>query len=349
VDFGVSLDAGMFMTKFTQTLSGKFMGITLAYAPPEIIQKGLFEKFKAEFAHSELKEEIKEKSLEYSREKIDVYLWGMTFYQLVSKKSLEDLCNEWDKYRVSIAKYNEFKRIVDNLKIDVDIEKGKRFIELISLCLCYSPVDRPTFNRINSYWMKDIIGKSKQENTTFKITENNDNQNVNGQKYDERMAKEYLEKGLNCTNIFEKRKYYEKAIFIYKLLNIENYNLAQAYYNLGVNCDDDKERCSCYKKSIEIRNKLGIENDNLAQAYYNLGVNCDDDKERCNYYKKSIEIRNKLGIENNNLADTYYNLGVHCDDKLEKIVYYTEALRIYKKLEQNYDADITLQKLNTMQ
>jgi len=145
LDFGVSMDAGNLMTKFTTSLEGKIMGITGIYAPPEILQSEILDKLHYEIVNQKVKEEINEKFAGYSREKIDVYLWGMTFYQLISRKTIIELDNEWGEYRKSPENYSKFTKMIENLKFasDVKPEIGKRFIDLLSLCLCYSPVDRP--------------------------------------------------------------------------------------------------------------------------------------------------------------------------------------------------------------
>ena len=144
IDFGVSMSMGgqAQVQQFTTMRLEKIAGLTECYSPPEIYNQ------QEESKKGDGVQGIK-KLLESSREKIDIYLWGMTFYHLVSKKKIADLNEEWKVYRSSGQKYSEFKKGVNNLKLDgVASRQSIEFIKVISQCLTYTAADRPSFEDI---------------------------------------------------------------------------------------------------------------------------------------------------------------------------------------------------------
>ena len=146
IDFGVSMDLGKQenVKHFTVLQTGKVTGITRAYAPPEICYQ---DQLKALGKEGEL--EVLKRVVEASREKIDVYMWGMTFYHIISKKTLESLGEEWRVYRGSSEAYTKFKEGLMKLSV-VGVNPGlsRSFIKLIYQCLAYGSVDRPSFDNI---------------------------------------------------------------------------------------------------------------------------------------------------------------------------------------------------------
>eukprot|EP01022_Parablepharisma_sp_SALTPOND_P021012 TRINITY_DN3981_c0_g1_i1.p1 TRINITY_DN3981_c0_g1~~TRINITY_DN3981_c0_g1_i1.p1 ORF type:complete len:479 (-),score=56.41 TRINITY_DN3981_c0_g1_i1:669-2027(-) len=150
IDFGVAIDLKDELSKYTSKMAGHIIGYTPGYCPPEILNV----------------DQIKEQK-GFNSEKIDVYLWGMVFYHLFSKKGIDDLFDEWEGYRKNNETYHKFKEMVKKLRVEGLTEEIQReFVQLISVCLSYSPVDRPSFEEINKYW----LGKLKPQNFTNRFT-----------------------------------------------------------------------------------------------------------------------------------------------------------------------------------
>ncbi len=78
---------------------------------------------------------------------IDVYCWGMTFYQILTHKDCDKLLEEARKYRCDPKSYCEFLKMVS--KISIPGEGGKelkeKFLPILQDALAYSPYRRPTF------------------------------------------------------------------------------------------------------------------------------------------------------------------------------------------------------------
>eukprot|EP00826_Nyctotherus_ovalis_P059029 TRINITY_DN8174_c0_g1_i2.p1 TRINITY_DN8174_c0_g1~~TRINITY_DN8174_c0_g1_i2.p1 ORF type:complete len:116 (-),score=29.38 TRINITY_DN8174_c0_g1_i2:116-463(-) len=67
-------------------------------------------------------------------------------------------------------------------------------------------------------------------------------------------------------------RYYEKALKIYREINLENENTALTYYNLGTTFDEPDKQHDCYLQSIRIYEKLGVKTIQLANAHYNIAA-----------------------------------------------------------------------------
>ena len=183
LDFGVSIDLGgkTRLSAFTRTFEGNFLGGTYCYCPPEMLRKdqiAMIMKKVQELAvgkddsRKDIEKEILDKFGGFSREKIDVYLWGMTFYQLLSHKSTATLCDEWEKFRQSKEMYSSFKAGVDALKIESDVDpiSAGLFIILLGSCLSYSAEDRPTFQNIHDISLAGIIKLANIPISTLQAT-----------------------------------------------------------------------------------------------------------------------------------------------------------------------------------
>lgn len=167
IDFGVSLDLGG-MTRhgaFTAWISENVFGSTLCYCPPEMYHKEKvavvmhkLEELGIGKADPRLEKEIMETFGRFSREKIDVYMWGMTFYQLLAKKTIKMLCDEWESCRQSHEMYNKFKQEVQALKVEGPIDPlcAKQFILLLGTCLSFAAEDRPSFQVISDVWLAPV-------------------------------------------------------------------------------------------------------------------------------------------------------------------------------------------------
>ena len=168
IDFGESIhcQGAPSLRRYISTFTGKIKGWTPCYYPPEKLRKdqvaALMRKMQELAVGREdltREREIAEKLAGFSREKIDVYLWGMTFYQLLSRKTMAILEAEWETFRESHEMYNQFKAIVKALRIEGDVDPvcGGQFITLLSSCLSYAAEDRPTFQQIHDISLAGII------------------------------------------------------------------------------------------------------------------------------------------------------------------------------------------------
>jgi len=135
IDFGVSMNFGKKteVVKYTKFCTGKVVGLTPCYSPPEFLYLDLLKDM-----------------MPINREKIDVYSWAMIFYQLLSKKSIQELEQEWEPYRRNFETYQKFKIHIKLLKTDAFYKgkSSKKFVKIISDCLSFCSADRPTFEEI---------------------------------------------------------------------------------------------------------------------------------------------------------------------------------------------------------
>ncbi len=128
IDFGVArqLSATQF-SKSTITLAGKVIGLTEVYAPPESFTSAPVNMLN----------------------KIDVYGWGMTIYELASRKSFEKLTKEVKKYKEPFneAKYKKFLAKVKELSIPGDLTGNltAMLVPVLMKALAFNPAERPSF------------------------------------------------------------------------------------------------------------------------------------------------------------------------------------------------------------
>ena len=154
IDFGVSMDFGKKsrLQHVTMLQTGKVKGFTYCYAPPEIYHQEIAKKEedkRKKLGVKDLTDGLLSKKVEISPEKLDVYLWGMTFYHLVSEKDMETLFEEWPIYRETNEAYMKFKQGLDELVVKgVEPKKSRQFIDILSSCLTYGLSDRPSFTKI---------------------------------------------------------------------------------------------------------------------------------------------------------------------------------------------------------
>jgi len=132
IDFGFSqqLKEMMFLMKST---TKEMEGSALLYYPPEVTPGS-----KVVFGP------------------VDIYCWGMTFYQLITGISMEQMNDESKKYRKSGEDYKSFMKMVSELKIDGDVTgyQSKILSDILLRVLDYNPKNRPTFNAL-----LDVFGK----------------------------------------------------------------------------------------------------------------------------------------------------------------------------------------------
>ncbi len=80
--------------------------------------------------------------------KIDVYCWGMSFYQILTHKTCKELDDECNAYKNGDeGQYNKFLDMVQ--KITLKGKRGEaltsRLVPILVVALSYNPHDRPTF------------------------------------------------------------------------------------------------------------------------------------------------------------------------------------------------------------
>jgi len=154
IDFGVSqkLKEKTFLMK---TITKEMKGGTLIYCPPEVSPGS-----KVVFGP------------------VDMYCWGMTFYQLITGINMEQMNDESEKYRKQGNDYKIFMKMISELKIDGDVigHQSKILSDILLRVLDYNPKNRPTFNALLDIFGKPVkMGKGKvqaeDENMNKKLKE----------------------------------------------------------------------------------------------------------------------------------------------------------------------------------
>lgn len=165
IDFGVSSDlkSKTVLQRYVTSITGKIVGFTQCYCPPEMLDRL-----------------INNGERNYVIEKIDVYCWGMTIYQLMSKKTLEQLGNEWADYRLNLENYEKFKSEVKKLRFTDPIwdKFTKKIVICLLSCLNYSPCDRPQFKEIIDDYLCEIseaMQKKINDNTVVEVKKEKEN------------------------------------------------------------------------------------------------------------------------------------------------------------------------------
>jgi len=131
------------------------------------IQNTVVKKCDCYFAKCENRVRLGKDVSPINREKIDVYSWAMIFYQLLSKKSVLELEQEWEPFRRNFDQYQKFKIYVKALKKD-EFYKGKsskEFVNLLSICLSFCSADRPSFEEITEEIAKFCKIRELDENS----------------------------------------------------------------------------------------------------------------------------------------------------------------------------------------
>jgi len=83
-------------------------------------------------------------------DKLDVFCWGMTLYQLLANKKTEHLREEHD-LRIESAQYPKFLDMIKSLKIKGDEHLRENAIELLLHVLSEDYQDRPEFKELCEY------------------------------------------------------------------------------------------------------------------------------------------------------------------------------------------------------
>jgi len=127
------------ITGSTVALDGKIRSATLEFAPPEVLRI--------------VKKLGRVPGIELTIGGIDVYCWAMCFYSMIKRKSVDDLVNDFRKYKLgSEINYKDYVEIVeeglDSIKDSAEENKINIIKKLLTNSLKYRPKDRPTMRMI---------------------------------------------------------------------------------------------------------------------------------------------------------------------------------------------------------
>eukprot|EP00826_Nyctotherus_ovalis_P023655 TRINITY_DN1819_c0_g4_i1.p1 TRINITY_DN1819_c0_g4~~TRINITY_DN1819_c0_g4_i1.p1 ORF type:complete len:474 (-),score=76.00 TRINITY_DN1819_c0_g4_i1:278-1636(-) len=130
IDFGTSndFDSRSKLFKMTATLSNKITGYTPAYCPPEVLRE----------------------SKGYVLNKMDVYCWGMTIYQLITNRSCSELENEAASFKLPGKNYEGFLELVRKIRLtgDPGNEITEWMAQVLLTVLDEDPAKRPNFTEL---------------------------------------------------------------------------------------------------------------------------------------------------------------------------------------------------------
>ncbi len=139
IDFGVAknFEKQTMLMKQTVHLTEKVIGQTFRYSPPEIFVK----------------------DSKYIINKIDVYSWGMTFYQLLSRKPDTTLAKEGELARENPSNYKNFMAVVQKTRIvgDSNLLVTNMILPMLVRALAFNPEDRPDFANLKLYFGLDAL------------------------------------------------------------------------------------------------------------------------------------------------------------------------------------------------
>jgi len=79
--------------------------------------------------------------------KIDIYCWGMTFYQIITLKTNEEICEENNKFKLgNETEYKEFMKVLKNSKTKrKNPEKLEKLLSIVEMALAFNPNERKSF------------------------------------------------------------------------------------------------------------------------------------------------------------------------------------------------------------
>ena len=126
LDFGVSIKFNTASQMFQSKTSAGMIGGTTRYLPPEVLNE-----------------------TKAWAGRIDIYTWGMTLYQLLTKKN--DLALEKEiNIRLNRVSYPKFLENVKKIQIKSDPTLQKKIIEILLKVLSFDHKMRPTFEQIEN-------------------------------------------------------------------------------------------------------------------------------------------------------------------------------------------------------
>ncbi|MDR3539808.1 MAG: tetratricopeptide repeat-containing serine/threonine-protein kinase [Desulfosporosinus sp.] len=325
----------------------KFGGFTRSYSPPEILR---------------YHDSIKELKAQCIGSKVDVYCWGMTFYQLLAGISPVDMGRFRDN-RVNIGKSEYEEGFIEQVKADpklIEFDQRVNMADIIAACLCYNPAERCTFEKLEN-WLEPMSDSAYSNRKTVvdlffglglyydKILDN------------KHMGLHYIRKSLkfmsetelrdpfklfqigevytNAGKTHEASEYYKKALYILKeALGLSHTDDADAYQLLGKiynGLGDSENSIASFLNAIKIaEHKLGPEHPETARLYYQVGSayrSASDNKEAISCMLKALKAKERM--PNYEVCTIYASLGI-LHDLIEEwgtaLQYFLKALPGYE-------------------
>jgi len=317
IDFGTSNDfnSRTKLFKFTATLSNKVTGYTPAYCPPEILRE----------------------SKNYILNKMDVYCWGMTIYQLITNRTCTELEAEAQNFKLPGKDYRGFIDLVKKIKLTGDAkgEVTEWIIQVLLTVLDEDPAKRPTFIQLrkkfedrdkleNIAGYKELVMQLQKENESLKLELKQKDIELNKKRFE--IKKELLNNlevvikdvriGLEeFPNSFKKINEllieYIRPILV-KIKQVQSYNTK--YLNKVLNtvselrisikevkkvCTFDQSLLSKFRRAFNSKSKIKIIQEELQKRENVIMTKCCEVKMAKELIKSEIINLNRIDIINN--------------------------------------------------
>jgi len=135
IDFGssINLDSKQKLFEATNVQAKQW---TECYSAPELF------KYKYERSMAAFQEDLKINDPMIIHGKADVYSWGMSFYQIITRKTCAQLFSECVKYKIGDSK--KYKPFLDSIEEYAYLYQSE-IINLLNYALKFDINDRPTF------------------------------------------------------------------------------------------------------------------------------------------------------------------------------------------------------------
>ncbi len=296
----------------------EFVELTLMYAPPEL----WVEKADMDVAASKV-----------MASKMDVYCWGVTFYQLLIKISKDELLRLREKQiNITEKEYNEaFLAEVRARKELREFSPKVDMSEIIAACLRYNPNERCSFEQLEQ-WLEPVSG------STYCTSEE--------------AANMYLALGdAYCSETGSKEtslRYLQKSLDINTKNGLDSAVLYTSFgrlYNLL--CENEKA-IEYHTKALKIQEEtLGPKHCDIAQTYTELAAaysRIGNATKAQEYVLKGMRMMEEtMGLEHAYTAYSYISVGrvyIATKNHAEAINYFRKAGKLYKKLKSSYVGDI---------
>eukprot|EP00826_Nyctotherus_ovalis_P012401 TRINITY_DN13276_c0_g1_i3.p1 TRINITY_DN13276_c0_g1~~TRINITY_DN13276_c0_g1_i3.p1 ORF type:complete len:483 (+),score=132.18 TRINITY_DN13276_c0_g1_i3:1073-2521(+) len=141
IDFGSAVKMSS-RDSLLHTTTARIRDVTPSYLPPEVLK----ELYRTQFRITE------ESDIQLNHGKTDVYCWGMSFYHIITRKSLAELNEECKLYkRGNHIKYQGFIRRIREITLEGTDSKAfqKQIITILEAALAFDPNNRPTFGLLS--------------------------------------------------------------------------------------------------------------------------------------------------------------------------------------------------------
>eukprot|EP01022_Parablepharisma_sp_SALTPOND_P000651 TRINITY_DN1037_c0_g1_i1.p1 TRINITY_DN1037_c0_g1~~TRINITY_DN1037_c0_g1_i1.p1 ORF type:complete len:833 (-),score=81.63 TRINITY_DN1037_c0_g1_i1:198-2696(-) len=322
IDMGVSLDYEARASVFEPVgaKAEEIRGFTRLYGPPEVLR--------------DVSSGEKQRIQEWIGNSVDVYCWGMSFYQIITKMDSGRLKKLRSTHSTDdAAQYKRFVDVVLKTKELSELDPTNSIQGAIISCLQYDPKERPTFSRIRKL-LSEIESVEGYGSNLASATIHNF------------MA---IAHAKHVGDYKEALGYAEKSLHIFEVeLGKHNENTANAYQTVGNVHDkfgNHKSALENYTKALDILKKAG-EGPNVANLYNNIGIaysELDNPSAALENHMKALVIRRNLFGENNlDTANSYDGIGISqrgLGDYKNALENHMKALEIRRKLfdENNLD------------